>query len=208
MVEISVKDDGKGMPREVLENSTDAFFSTKGRRGNGLGLAMVRSFVEDSGGELDIESVEGQGTEVRMILPAETGIVTTDRSAREDDLNPVDRNSIRVLLAEDHPLLRPMLLEAMSVAGFQVRATASAEEALAIDEDWEASILVLDVNLPGATGDKIAASIRDRRSQDVPVIFITGNNEFEVPDWPEVELLRKPFGLADLMAAIDRHTRG
>ena len=208
MVEISVKDDGKGMPREVLANSTEAFFSTKGRRGNGLGLAMVRSFVEDSGGELDIESVEGQGTEVRMILPAETGIATTDRSAREDDLNPVDRNSIRVLLAEDHPLLRPMLLEAMSVAGFQVRATASAEEALAIDEDWEATILVLDVNLPGATGDKIAASIRDRRSQDVPVIFITGNNEFEVPDWPKVELLRKPFGLADLMAAIDRRTRG
>ena len=79
---------------------------------------------------------------------------------------------------------------------------------MAIDEDWEASILVLDVNLPGATGDKIAASIRDRRSQDVPVIFITGNNEFEVPDWPKVELLRKPFGLADLMAAIDRRTRG
>ena len=207
-IEISVKDDGKGMPREVLTNATEAFFSTKGRRGNGLGLAMVRRFVEDSDGELDIESVEGQGTEVRLILPAEMGISTTDSAAREDDLGPVDRSSVRVLLAEDHPLLRPMLLEAMSVAGFQVKATASAEEALAIDEDWRASILVLDVNLPGATGDKIAASIRNRRAQDVPVVFITGNNDFEVPGWPAVELLRKPFGLADLMAAIDRHTRG
>jgi signal transduction histidine kinase len=55
-IEISVKDDGRGMPRDVLANAAEAFFTTKGRRGNGLGLAMVRSFVTDSGGTLDIES--------------------------------------------------------------------------------------------------------------------------------------------------------
>jgi CheY-like chemotaxis protein len=69
-------------------------------------------------------------------------------------------------------------------------------------------VLVLDVNLPGATGDMVAESIRTRRAQNVPVIFITGNNEFEMPDWPNVELLRKPFGLSDLMESIDRHARG
>jgi FixJ family two-component response regulator len=41
----------------------------------------------------------------------------------------------------------------------------------------------------------------------VPVIFITGNNDFEIPEWPAVELLRKPFGLADLMESIDRLAR-
>ena len=208
MVEISVKDDGSGMPREVLANATEAFFSTKGRRGNGLGLAMVRSFVTDSGGELDIDSTPNQGTEVRLILPAETKVAVTDGT---DDVKPlvsVDRSFVRVLLAEDHPLLRPMLLEAMTVAGFDVRATSSAEEALRMDQDWRASVLVLDVNLPGATGDMVAESIRTRRAQNVPVIFITGNNEFEMPDWPNVELLRKPFGLSDLMESIDRHARG
>jgi CheY-like chemotaxis protein len=100
-----------------------------------------------------------------------------------------------------------MLLEAMSVAGFMVKATASAEEALEASEDWQPTILVLDVNLPGATGDTIAESIRARQKQDVPVIFITGNNDFEIPEWPAVELLRKPFGLADLMESIDRLAR-
>jgi CheY-like chemotaxis protein/anti-sigma regulatory factor (Ser/Thr protein kinase) len=206
-IEISVKDDGRGMPRDVLANAAEAFFTTKGRRGNGLGLAMVRSFVTDSGGTLDIESEPDQGTEVRIILPAEIGDATTDGTNRAEDLPPIERGSVRVLLAEDHPLLRPMLLEAMSVAGFMVKATASAEEALEASEDWQPTILVLDVNLPGATGDTIAESIRARQKQDVPVIFITGNNDFEIPEWPAVELLRKPFGLADLMESIDRLAR-
>jgi PAS domain S-box-containing protein len=207
-IEISVKDDGRGMPRDVLANATEAFFTTKGRRGNGLGLAMVRSFVTDSGGTLDIESAPDQGTEVRLVLPAEIGDAITDGADRAGDLPPIERSSVRVLLAEDHPLLRPMLLEAMSVAGFMVKATASAEEALEANDDWKATILVLDVNLPGATGDTVAKSIRARQKQDVPVIFITGNNDFEIPDWPAVELLRKPFGLADLMESIDRLARG
>ena len=145
---------------------------------------------------------------ILFFIPAETKVAVTDGT---DDVKPlvsVDRSSVRVLLAEDHPLLRPMLLEAMTVAGFDVRATSSAEEALRMDQDWRASVLVLDVNLPGATGDMVAESIRTRRAQNVPVIFITGNNEFEMPDWPNVELLRKPFGLSDLMESIDRHARG
>ncbi len=207
-IEIKVKDDGRGMPREVLGNATEAFFTTKGRRGNGLGLAMVRSFVTDSGGTLEIDSTPGQGTEVRLVLPAEVETSSGDGSDAARNLPKIERSDVRVLLAEDHPLLRPMLLEAMSIAGFQVKATASSEEALEVEVDWNATILVLDVNLPGATGDKVAEAIRARRGRDVPVIFITGNNEFEVPEWPAVELLRKPFGLADLMDLIDRGMRG
>ena len=207
-IEVSVKDDGRGMPREVLANATEPFFTTKGRRGNGLGLAMVRSFVTDSGGTLKIDSTPGQGTEVRLMLPAEAGASAGDGAEAEESRPKIERGDVRVLLAEDHPLLRPMLLEAMSVAGFQVKATASAEEALEAEKDWDATILVLDVNLPGATGDTVAEAVRGRRGRDVPVIFITGNNDFEIPEWPSVELLRKPFGLADLMDLIDQGVRG
>ena len=174
----------------------------------GLGLAMVRSFVTDSGGTLKIDSTPGQGTEVRLMLPAEAGASAGDGAEAEESRPKIERGDVRVLLAEDHPLLRPMLLEAMSVAGFQVKATASAEEALEAEKDWDATILVLDVNLPGATGDTVAEAVRGRRGRDVPVIFITGNNDFEIPEWPSVELLRKPFGLADLMDLIDQGVRG
>ena len=106
--------------------------------------------------------------------------------------------------SEDHPLLRPMLLEAMTVGGFEVRDAADASTALEIAEAWSPTVLVMDVNLPGKTGDVIAATIRERRGMDVPVVFITGNNEFDAPDWKAVKLLRKPFGLDELMAAVDQ----
>jgi len=92
----------------------------------------------------------------------------------------------------------------MTVGGFEVRDAADATTALKISESWTPTVLVLDVNLPGETGDVIAARIREKRGDDVPVVFITGNNEFEAPDWESVKLLRKPFGLDELMTAIDQ----
>ena len=158
--------------------------------------------MTDSGGELDIDSTPNQGTEVRLILPAETKVAVTDGT---DDVKPlvsVDRSSVRVLLAEDHPLLRPMLLEAMTVAGFDVRATSSAEEALRMDQDWRASVLVLDVNLPGATGDMVAESIRSN-VPDAIGWTVVSREEAEQrrgfdPDVP-------PFRLANVVRSATTH---
>ena len=58
-------------------------------------------------------------------------------------------------------------------------------------------ILVIDVNLPGVRGDQVAQQLRERIGRQVPVLFITGNNDFELPDWPSVRLIRKPFELPD-----------
>ena len=199
---IAVRDDGAGMDEEVRLRAIEPFYTTKGRSGNGLGLAMVKNFVDGCKGVLEIESTPGTGTVVSLVLPeVETSAVP---NATGGDASAADRSASRVLLAEDHPLLRPMLLEAMTVGGFEVRDAADAATALKISESWTPTVLVLDVNLPGETGDVIAARIREERGDDVPVVFITGNNEFEAPDWESVKLLRKPFGLDELMTAIDQ----
>ncbi|MCQ8277412.1 PAS domain-containing protein [Acetobacteraceae bacterium KSS8] len=72
-VEIAVQDEGSGMPALVLRRATEAFFTTKGPgKGTGLGLSMVRSFAEQCGGRLLIESQEGEGTTVRLRFPRQT----------------------------------------------------------------------------------------------------------------------------------------
>jgi len=72
--EISISDEGVGMPKAVLKQALDPFFTTKEqRRGGGLGLSQVRSLADDSGGKLQIESLEGKGTTVRLRLPLARG---------------------------------------------------------------------------------------------------------------------------------------
>lgn len=73
-VEVAVSDAGSGMSAPVLARVTEPFFTTKARgRGTGLGLSMVRDFVERAGGALRIESAEGAGTTVRLLFPVRSG---------------------------------------------------------------------------------------------------------------------------------------
>ena len=67
-VKLSVKDDGEGMPEEVLANCRRPFYSTKGESGTGMGLAMAANVLEAHGGKLEIRSSPGQGTEVSLLL--------------------------------------------------------------------------------------------------------------------------------------------
>ena len=66
------------------------------------------------------------------------------------------------------------------------------------------AVLVLDINLPGRRGDDLASAVRAKLGRDVPVLFITGNNDFDPPKWARTDFLRKPFELEDL----NRKVRG
>ena len=79
MAMVVVADRGSGMPASVVGRATEPFFTTKAPgRGTGLGLSMVRGFAEQSGGRLEIESAEGVGTTVRIVLPLRSGELGLD----------------------------------------------------------------------------------------------------------------------------------
>ena len=158
--------------------------------------------IEADGGHLEIRSQIDQGTSVSLHLPAKHLLETTP------NLNALPKESyksknLRILLVEDHPLLRPMLSEALSNEAHDVTAIGKGEEAVQIALDLKPDIMVLDINIPGSRGDEIARRVRKETGTDIPILFITGNNEFELPDWKNVDLIRKPFELDELIQRVN-----
>lgn len=79
---IQVEDNAGGIPAEVLPRIFTPFFTTKGAKGTGLGLAMTKKFIEDMGGRIDVRTEEGKGTTFEITLPLESGEVRLEEEAR------------------------------------------------------------------------------------------------------------------------------
>ncbi|WP_409337844.1 ATP-binding protein [Afipia sp. P52-10] len=76
---LSVRDDGPGMPKEILRRAMEPFFTTKGDRGTGLGLSQVHAFMREMGGDMMIESEVGVGTAINLLLPRAERSALTER---------------------------------------------------------------------------------------------------------------------------------
>jgi PAS domain S-box-containing protein len=197
---ISVSDDGCGMDEAVKARAFEPFFTTKNSgSGNGLGLAMVYNFVKRSGGDVLIESVIGQGTTVTMLLPIDEPMVRGVPSASDKG---------RILIVEDDPKVRRMLVRQLDKSGYIVDEAASAEEALEVMQSGtKPALLVSDIRLgEGMTGVELLGLLRER-DEPFPILLMTGfadelANYAEVID--SVPVLRKPFRTAALLAEVNQ----
>ena len=198
---INVIDTGCGISKSDQDQVFRPFFTTKGLAGTGLGLAIVHGFILENNGQISVTSSPGEGTSIRIELPL---VEHSDSMGDFDvsDASVAGTKGRRVLLAEDHPLLRPMLQEAMEYAGHVVDAAIDGNEAEAKGLLIQPDVMVMDIDLPGRRGDDVARFLREKWGVDVPVVFITGNLEFSEPDWPRTRLLRKPFDIELLIEAI------
>ena len=197
---IQVSDTGCGIPEKDQEKVLQPFFSTKGAMGTGLGLAIVQGFVLDNDGSLRIESSEGKGTTIEMEIPLVSGVIeaSSDKALGASGSS----ESYRVLLAEDHSLLRPILKEAIEISGHHVEVASDGAEAEKLGTKNRPDIMVMDIDLPITCGDVVAQNLRTEWKADIPVIFITGNTDFIDPGWPASSVLRKPFDIEDLAEVI------
>jgi len=172
-IRISVADTGVGMAASVLARVTEPFFTTKEPgKGTGLGLAMAKGFVEQSGGSLSIESAEGQGTTIHLRLPQAGGAAAEGAATQER----VAAASLRpaVLLADDDPIVRKVLAAALEEAGYAVMPAGDGAEALALlQRSPRVDILVSDLTMPGLDG---LALIRESQAlrPGLPAVLLTG----------------------------------
>jgi PAS domain S-box-containing protein len=196
---LNVSDTGIGMDEQTAARAIEPFFSTKGvGRGTGLGLSMVHGLVAQLGGALTIKSKPGLGTTVQLWLPVAAEDVKTAEKARGA---PAAAGAGRVLLVDDEILVRESTASMLEDLGFEVQATSSAEEALAmLRGGYDADILITDHLMPGMTGTDLIRIVRAERPETA-VLVISGYAEDDglAPEFPR---LTKPFREADLAASL------
>ena len=209
-VVICVIDEGEGMPPEVAQRATEPFFTTKGP-GTGLGLAMVHGFVQQSHGRLEIDSVPGQGTTIRMVFPLaqQSGMeIMADRlGSKGMNWTPeaiLGRKTI--LVVDDSHDVRELAENHLRDLGYRVLAAQSGEEAMELIERYgDIDLLFSDIIMPGGmNGIRLAELVRERQPS-VPVILATGYMN-EIPaaggTGATYTTMAKPYRLADLAERI------
>jgi CheY-like chemotaxis protein/anti-sigma regulatory factor (Ser/Thr protein kinase) len=173
---VEVSDEGVGMDAETRRRCLEPFFSTKGERGSGLGLAMVYGIVaERHEGRIEIDSEVGQGTTVRLIFPLRESSSSGDISAGAPTSAP---KRLRVLCIDDEPLLRESMQRMLEHGGHQVDLADSGQSGLlafrsAKAQDKPFDVVITDLGMPYVDGRQVVQAIK-RESPNTPVIMLTG----------------------------------
>lgn len=215
-VEIVVRDAGHGMSESVRERALDPFFTTKKfGTGSGLGLSVVAGFVQQSNGQIQIESAPDAGTEVFLYLPCNETRPAATR-ARQSSLTPQTGRGETILVVEDEADVRHLAVRMLEGLNYRVLTTGDAQEALLrIASDGSIDLVLTDVLLPGGmTGFELAKAI-EATFPTLAVTFMSGyardRNDDPAEDRPR-PVLPKPFHLHQLAshirAALDAPAHG
>jgi signal transduction histidine kinase/DNA-binding response OmpR family regulator len=207
LVRVEVVDTGVGMDADTRSRCLEPFFTTKGERGTGLGLAMVYGAVQRHNGEIEIDSERGKGTTIRIILPI--GKQENAPTVR----HPVFRSAAQrlpILIVDDDSLIIESLRAVLEGDGHVVTAAESGQAGI---EAFDAALLnqtpfalvITDLGMPYVDGRRVAAAVK-AVSPATPVVMLTGwgqrlIDEQQVP--PHVDrVLNKPPKVGELRLAL------
>jgi len=213
-VALSIADSGTGMTPEVVSRAFDPFFTTKPiGQGTGLGLSMIYGFVQQSGGHVRLRSEHGQGTTVAIYLPRHLGLATDGQEAgAASELPEVDTSAV-VLVVEDEPAVRMIVVDVLSDLGYAVLEADDGRSGLTILESGtHIDLLLTDVGLPGGMNGRQLADVARQQRPDLKVLFVTGYAESAAVGGGRMErgmqLMTKPFAVAALAAKVQDIIKG
>lgn len=207
-VVIGVRDEGTGIPPDILAKVVEPFFTTKEvGKGSGLGLSMAYGFAKQSGGTLRIESRLGVGTVVELWLPRSTRRATAfGDKVPTGDSRRIERPGAHILLVDDSTSLRELTQIHLLDEGYQVTSASGAAEALELiaKTDQRFDVIVTDFAMPKISGIELIRRARELHST-WPAVMITGYADAEaLVDRPNnITVLSKPFSTKALVEAIE-----
>ncbi|MDR6233354.1 hybrid sensor histidine kinase/response regulator [Pseudomonas oryzihabitans] len=209
-VRIQVCDTGTGMDADTLKRACEPFFTTKPcGRGTGLGLSMIYGFVRQSGGQVEIHSVLGEGTCISLYLPrllAQPAEAATVDDAEGPVLPEVSGDC--ALIVEEEREVRVIISDALAELGYTPLAVSDSATAVALigSGSLRIDLLVTSLGLAGLDGRQLAEQAR-ATTPGLPVLYLSGQADpASLPELAEegVELIGKPFGLEELARCVGR----
>ncbi len=207
-VEVAVADGGSGMSPDVAARAFDPFFTTKAMgNGTGLGLSQVYGIARQCGGTARIDSLEGRGTTVRLLLPLALGDAAPAKPAAPVEPPSMGARPRRtVLVVDDDADVRRVLVASLDALGYAVVEAGSGPEGIALLRVQRPDLLLVDYAMPGMNGAEVARAAQAAR-RDLPIVFASGYADSAAlveAVGSQAHVLRKPFSLADLAQAVGR----
>ena len=194
---LAVSDTGAGMDEDTRMQIFEPFFTTKARgKGTGLGLSTVFGIVEQSGGDIAVESELGRGTIMRVYLPRVAEAEAPALAPKE--ALPQFAGHEQVLLVEDDAAVRKFARDVLRMRGYTVVDAADGEEALRLADVAEQpfDILITDLVMPGLSGRELAARLSER-CPGLRIVFISGYTDDAIFRYGSLDagqaFLQKPF---------------
>ncbi|TAN59728.1 response regulator, partial [bacterium] len=209
---ITFKDDGPGIPKNILKKVFDPFFTTKEvGKGTGLGLSITHGIVTEHGGAIDITVPEAGGalvtielpiiekeqwTELKKAIDIETALTSEEKQTGK-----------KILVVDDEITIREALTEFLTRAGFDVTAAGTGKEGAELIEKNGFSLVIADIKLPDINGMELYdIAVNKSPALKESVIIITGavlNPEIKnFVERTKCPLVLKPFTMTSLLKVI------
>jgi PAS domain S-box-containing protein len=206
-VSLSAEDTGEGIEPGIQQRVFEPFFTTKPPgKGSGLGLSTVFGIVKQSGGYLDLESTPGKGATFTVLLPRSDRALAPIVSKPMKPLAPPS-GKMTILVVEDDGMTRDLIRRVLEQGGYQVLVAEGGEQAMELCRSRQKppDLLLSDVVMPKHSGPEVARMLR-RRYPQLPMLLMSGYSggrlAEHVPQQQQVDLLQKPFSVADLTRAV------
>lgn len=207
-VNLTIKDTGRGIPKEIQPRIFEPFFTTKEQGlGSGLGLSMAYGIVKQSGGYIFVTSEENEGASFSIYMP----VHTEKELERNDDKELLFNGSFvgneTILLVEDEDIVRAITSEVLERLGYKILEAENGEEAMERASQYEGEIhlLLTDVIMPKMNGKDLAVKLTTLRP-NIRVLFMSGYNEDVISEKgilnKGIHYINKPFSPANIAKKI------